>query len=384
VNLLSKEFIYSWVQPPDVLQVTPGYSFVTLRYPTSQNQANNYNGIEKVTINPVTITQPTTGEVILIPGSDGTQLLSYGGSSPIGNNIPPIRVVVNVPPSYSWIIPTPYYSKINNINWNGSAISKQAFINYGEVAFSIRKASVGILVGAMSTNDAAQQTNDVFNGYGFYIENGSYVIVNKNNLITTPKLYNNLDMFKIVISMSGVSWIVNNDVVYTIPEIPEKTSYNLKAILYTSYDNVVDASIKEVSYVNVTSTLNLSGNILSENYSGIFSELNLLGTIHPSYGINSTLNLSGNLYSEGYSGINSSLLLLGSIEVQNNIVSSLQLEGRIYHKDFSQIYSILNITGSITARGLRPVIPVYISSQLELLGSIRDRYIEDPTMFVIT
>jgi len=254
VNTLSKDAAYYLFYPEPIYQYNPAYSYKTTRYTIPGSPV--ISGTLKYTVNPKKIKQPGTNELITFVGDDPTETLTFVGTlpSPAGIGSVPKTVIINVPASYSIYYPEPYIKEHYFVGWNGSAVSKDSFINFGEAEFSIDTSTVGSMVGLTTSNDAAKNSGYALIRYAFYCALGKYSVY-VNGL---PTLIQNIpfvssDIFKIIIGISGVNFLVNNIEVYSILITPELSTYVLKSSLYVSQDKVLNASIRQVSYANINS-----------------------------------------------------------------------------------------------------------------------------------
>lgn len=244
MNVLSKDVLYYWVYPKPVLMYIPAYSYIEYRRSTTITTTT------KLTVNPPKVKQPNTNETIIITGDAPGDSIKISGQVTSGGTV--VKVIVKVPESYYWNTPTPYIKEYNVIGWNGSAISKESFSNYGEAEFSIDSTSVGVMVGLTSSNNAAKNSGYNFISYAIYGNLGKYSIyVLGKSVGIVPKIFTSSDKFKIIINKNSIRFLFNNIEVYASSDTTELTSYCLDTSLYTSYDKVLNASIRQISYPNI-------------------------------------------------------------------------------------------------------------------------------------
>jgi len=256
VNTLSKDVAYYLFYPEPIYQFNPAYSYTEIRY-TVPGSGITPQGTITYTVNPKKIKQPGTNEIIIVTGDDPTQdsIVIQGTrktSSGFGSIAKP--VIINVPASYSVYYPDPYLKEYFIVGWNGSAISKEYFINYGEAEFSVDTSVVGAMVGLTTSNDAAKDSGYSLIRYAFYCALGKYTIY--VNGVSTPIQtisFLTSDTFKIIIGIFDVKFLVNNIEKYSVALTPELSTYVLKSSLYVSKDKVLNASIRQISYANINS-----------------------------------------------------------------------------------------------------------------------------------
>jgi hypothetical protein len=223
VNTLSKDVAYYWFYPEPIYQFNPAYSYVETRYATS-GSGKTPEGTLTYTVNPKEIKQPGTNEIIKIVGDDPTQSITINGTSKIPPSMGSISkpVIINVPASYSIYYPEPYIKEHYFVGWDGSAVSKDSFINFGEAEFSVNTSAVGCMVGLTTSNDAAKNSGYTLIRYAFYCALGKYSVY--VNGLPTPIQnipFISSDIFKIIIGISGVKFLVNNVEVYSVALTPE-------------------------------------------------------------------------------------------------------------------------------------------------------------------
>lgn len=252
MNTLTKDILTFLYYPKPVLEFTPAYSYTEYRYSTTKSDSLGINSTINFTLNSPKVRKPDTNEYITITGNKPGEYLTIYGTSLTNNGGSLIKVIVKVPASYSWITPAPYVKEYNVIGWNGSAISKEFFINYGETEFSINASSIGVMVGLTTINDAVANSHYNLIRYAIYGNLGKFTIyVNGSSTGIITKTFISTDIFKIIVSKVGVRFLFNNEEIYFLSCTPELSKYNLDTSLYTSYDKVLNASIKQVSYVDL-------------------------------------------------------------------------------------------------------------------------------------
>lgn len=259
MNTLSKDVAYYLFYPEPIYQFNPAYSYTETRY-LVPGSGIIPQGTIIYTVNPKKIKQPGTNETISIVGDDPTESITISGTQknpPIGGGTTK-SIIINVPASYSIYYPDPYVKEYYFVGWNGSAISKEYFINYGESEFSVDTSVVGAMVGLTTSNDAAKDSGYSLIRYAFYCALGKYSIY--VNGVSTPIQnisFLTSDIFKIIISISGVKFLVNNVEIYSIALTPELSTYVLKSNLYVSHDKILNASIRQISYANIETISNV-------------------------------------------------------------------------------------------------------------------------------
>lgn len=252
MNTLTKDILTFLYYPKPVLEFTPAYSYIEYRYSTTKSDSLGINSTIKYTLNPPKIRKPGTNEYITITGDKPGESITLYNLSKVNNGGSLIKVIVKVPESYSWITPTPYLKNYNVIGWNGSAISKQFFINCGEAEFSINASSIGVMVGLTTINDAVANSHYNLIRYAIYGNLGKFTVyVNGSSTGLTFRNFTTTDKFKIIIGKTGVRFLFNNEEIYFLSCTPEVLKYVLDTSLYTSYDKVLNASIKQVSYIDL-------------------------------------------------------------------------------------------------------------------------------------
>ena len=341
MNTLSKDVAYYLFYPEPIYQFNPAYSYTEIRY-TVPGSGITPQGTITYTVNPKKIKQPGSNETITIVGDDPTESVTISGTQKTPNGVGSVAkaVIINVPASYSIHYPTPYVKEYYFVGWNGSAISKEYFINYGEAEFSVDTSVVGAMVGLTTSNDAAKDSGYSLIRYAFYCALGKYSIY-VNGVSTTIQNISFLtsDTFKIIIGISDVKFLVNNAEVYSISLTPELSTYVLKSSLYVSKDKVINASIRQISYANINSISVIPKQYII--YNGLKYEV-----------INGRIVINGTWYSvitTGFVYINNILYLVQNgkifyggkyISVVDGTVTVIGIDGSTHKVDYSPILII--------------------------------------------
>lgn len=129
--------------------------------------------------------------------------------------------------------------------------------------------------------------------------------------------------------------------------------------------------------------IRLDNNILGQNISIIDNLFKLNGKLEPFYGIFITLDLNNNvIYSEG-SYIDSNLVLNNTLEPKYGIDNKLNFDVYLLSKGNSYINSQLKLDISMYDKKYTPTIPPDIFVPLLINNSIRNYFVEEPTIYVI-
>jgi len=493
VNNLIKDAKYYMFYPPPVLQKVPAYSYEEIRYVTSESDAYTVNDVIVFKIIPRKIKQPNTDRVVVFTENIPGKTLEILKTSISNNGNRAIKVVVKVPESYSWFTPVPYIKEFNIVGWNGGAVSKQYFINYGEAEFSIDETAVGVIAGLTSTNNAVENAHYSLIKYAFYGTLGKYsIFINGSDIGLLSKNYNSTTKFKIIVGFSGIKFLVNNVEEYSYSVKPEISTYNLDTSLYNSFDRVLNASIKQVSYAEIgvissvlnyiimngvkyqlhnnnilinniwysaitngyviingllynvddnkifyngliipviNNTVTVSGvpesiynisydtiivinaniysvfteivninnqkyptgywvvgldcNLISKDYSSSINLCNIGCNLEPYYDLTSTILLESSLIYLGGTYISSQINIDNSIYTEYVLNNKINLGNVLYYVGYSYISNELKFNNYLFAGGLTPTIPPKLVNGFELNCSLRNYFIEDPSLFVI-
>jgi hypothetical protein len=156
------------------------------------------------------------------------------------------------PGYFKTISAAPTLVPVLNLGWNASAVSESTFIGDGQVSFQIQTALVGAVVGLTTTVQAPQSSGyqDMF--HAFYIERGTYRIVEHNSFKTTPTPFTLGSTFRIIVVGGVVEYRVDNSTVYSAPSTLGTLDVSLDAVLYSAGDRIYNASLDNL----VTTTAN--------------------------------------------------------------------------------------------------------------------------------
>lgn len=486
MNILSKDMLFYRFYPEPILQYVPAYSYTETRYTSLPSLPKQI-----IKVNPKIIKRPGTNETIKLTGSDpGDSLVISGQTSSSGGTA--VKVVIKVPASYVWYTPESYLKEYNVIGWNGSAISKQLFINYGEAEFSIADNSVGVMVGLTTTNNAVKNSHYNFITYAIYGHQRNFSIYVNGSLVNISGTFTSIDKFKIIVEHEGIRFLFNGVEIYYVTCTPEKATYRLDTSLYSSYDKVLNASIKQGSYLNLGSKkttqyviingvsyevvngkifyngiwysvitscfvyinnllyvvqngkifyegtyfnvingtvtvngiyggsyavtcspiviikdkvysiltrpivvngveypngywiLGLGNTLMSQGASSISNNLDIGCKLEPYYDLTNELKIGSSLIYSGGSYLSCNLELGNNIRPNYGLHNELHLGCNLYYKGYSALSVEFTIGSELVAGGLTPSIPPTLVCGFEIGGTMRNYFIEDPSLFIIT
>lgn len=485
MSILEKDLKYYWKEVSPILQYHSGYSYKTTQYTSAISNKYNLEKTLKLTVNPKTIRNPVKNEIITISGDGGESLSVMGLQDTPPKNYSQstaINVVVNVPPSYEWIYPNPILTPYNNYGWNGSAVSVDRFTNYGETTFRISIKAVGIHVGLTTVNDAVDSFYNLIR-YSIYATLGKFkIFINGLDTGFLESTYLDEDVFKIILSKTGVTFYKNGNEIYNLNHYPEQERYRLDTSIYSSGDKILDATIKEISYasmdynvisyyVNVNgieyevvnnrvfingtwypihtgcyvyikndlylvynnkvfynnvwlnvvnnsvvidgviqeiypvicnpvliinnniysvysksnqgNIIKIDSDILSKDFSIIDNNLSIKNKLEPFYGIFGSLNLDNVILYDNGSYIENSLQISNELTPEYGIKNTIKFNTLILSKGNSAIISNLILDCEVYDKVYTPTIPPDLYVPILINNSLRNYFVEEPTIYVI-
>lgn len=208
----------------------------------------------------------------------------------------------------------------------------------------------------------------LINGVWYTIHKGCYVYIkNKLYLIYNGKVF-----------YEG-SWlnVVNNTVVID-GVIQEIYPIVCEPILVIG-DNIYSVYSK----ANQGNFITLNNTVLSQDTSIIDSLIKLNGRLEPFYGIFITLDLNTNIIYLGGSYVESNLKLNNNLEPKYGIENEISFDVYLLSKGNSYINSQLKLDINMYDKKYIPTIPPDIFVPLLINNSVRNYFVEEPTIYVI-
>ena len=375
MNILTKKTSYNLYQPNPYYAYIPGYSYQILsatdsyeltssglQYVISYLQARGFNATSANVklVNFTFVGNTLYVDLYLIPKLIGSTYYWTNPSS-IPLRIGDYKVLsntsyVNVPASKTLVYPNPYYKEVNNIGWNGFAISKDSFFKEGYGTFSVSPQVSGVVVGIIDKTKSTTFTYQQID-YFIYFHLGVYSCFINNINVTTDSTYIESDVFKIEITNTKVIYYKNNVEIYSATIAENNNTFVLASCLYSSTDSVINSNIVQSNLNNFTTTVYIKYNIKSVPINYIGLSLKIPVSIHSSF--------------------------TGSILYFNTKVNIKYLLKVIPD---TYIGAVIPFKPQITfdIDGLVPTLPLQTIVEIPYKVYIRDNYVYPPKMFVIT
>ena len=399
-NILTKNSKYVLIQPPTYQIYVPGYSYFIgvedaevnssgITYIVNYLNARGFN-INASLIHVLSLSANGTSWIVSI---FPVPLRTLGGFIWIdpGNiviNASDVNTTengswVNIPSKFTTITPDAYFTKYPIIGWNGGAVSKSS-INTGVATFSINPKSVGVVVGLSPSISAVLSAGYSDIQYAIYSNLNQYIIYTNGSAKTDFKIFNNSDVFSIIISEGSVIFLVNNIEVYNEIKVKNSIQYSLDASLYYSDDSVFNATIESRIPSLIKNKFTYYNNLLSVNNSRMYSKIKYVCNINAYYGIVNTIKYSNKLISLGYSLLNNKCTYINKVNPYYGITNRYSVNTFLHYKGYSKITNKIGFSNSITAGLLKPTIPAILYTKYFVSNYIRRAYMVTPQVFINT
>jgi len=166
---------------------------------------------------------------------------------PITTTYPAYSVTTVVPSTTTQVI---------DYGWNASAISREFFNVDGEVSFSIKASSIGVVAGINNADTSAGSAYEAIK-FGIKSSQGKYQVVESGVTKTALTAFTNTSVFKIKISFGVVTYYVDNVLIYTSLATPDYLTSVLDVSFYASGDAIIDPIITQTYSAIATGSASL-------------------------------------------------------------------------------------------------------------------------------